>query len=104
MFIFVEGLSCTVVIRTVKEEMGWSFKLLAATTNKIYGILKIVPKFIISQVAQSKSYSRKNFQPFTTVNIKHLTGFRSNEFQYNSLKNITRSRVTNVNQSFSTPL
>ena len=34
------------VIRTVKEEMGWSFNLLAATANRIYTyILEIVPKF-----------------------------------------------------------
>ena len=76
-------------IRTVKEEMGWSFNLLVATTNSIHAILKIVPKFMISQVAQSKSNSCDKFYPFTAVNIKCLIGFRPNEFQYNSLKNIT---------------
>ena len=66
------------VIRTVKEELGWSFNLLAATANRIYAILKIVPKFMISQMAQSKSNSCE--KPFTTVNIKHLIGFKSSKF------------------------
>ena len=68
------------VIRTVKEEMGWSFNRLAATRNRIYAIVKIVPKSMISQVAQFKSNSCKKFYPFITVNIKHLIGYRSNKF------------------------
>ena len=48
LYFFKEGLSCTMVIRTVKEEMGSSLNLLAATKNKIYTILKIVPKFMIN--------------------------------------------------------
>ena len=60
------------LIRTVKEEMGLSLNLQAATTNKIYAILKIVPKFMNCQVAQCKSNSCKQFQTFTTVNIKLL--------------------------------
>ena len=45
------------VIRTVKEEMGWSLNLLAATTNRIYAILQILPKFMMIQEAQSNSNS-----------------------------------------------
>ena len=47
------------VIGTVKEEMGWSFNLLVASTNRIYAILEIVPTFMISQVVQFKSNFRK---------------------------------------------
>ena len=46
---------------TLKEEMGQSFNFLVAATSRIYAILKIVPKFMVSQVAQSKSNSRKKF-------------------------------------------
>ena len=51
---FSEGLSCTEVIRIVMEETGWSFNRFPTTTNRNYAILKIVPKFMISQVAQSQ--------------------------------------------------
>ena len=47
------------VNRTVKEKMGFSF--LFATVNRIYAILKIVPKFMVGKVAQSKSSFCKNF-------------------------------------------
>ena len=50
---------------------------------------------MISLVAQCKFNSCKKFE-FTTANIKHLTGFRSNELQYNFIKKITRCRVTNI--------
>ena len=41
---FKEDLSCTMVVRTGKEKMGWSFNLLTATTSRIYALMKIVPK------------------------------------------------------------
>ena len=45
------------------ESILFSFfkELLAIITNRIYKIMKIVPKFTISQVAQSKSNSCKKF-------------------------------------------
>ena len=59
-YVFKEEVSSTMVIGTAKEEMGWSFNLLVLTTNWIYWILKIVPKFMISQIAQSKSNQKLN--------------------------------------------
>ena len=38
---FKEGLSYAMVIRALEEEMSWGFKLLTATTNRIYGILQV---------------------------------------------------------------
>ena len=38
-------MSCTMVIRTVKEEMDGSFNVLAATTNRIYAIFKVKANF-----------------------------------------------------------
>ena len=40
-------------------EMDSSLDLLAATTNRPHAVLKIVPKFVVSQVALPKSNSCK---------------------------------------------
>ena len=58
------------------------FQPLAISINRIYAILKIAPKFTMSQAAHSKANYCKKFQPFSTVNIKYLIGFRSNSFFY----------------------
>ena len=42
------------LIRTVKEDMSCDFNLPAATSNIIYAILKVIPKFMISRVTHFK--------------------------------------------------
>ena len=52
-------------------------------------------------MVQSKSNSCEKFQAFITVSIKHLVGFRSNEF-YDFRKNMAGRRVTNNNSKLIT--
>ena len=51
------------VIRTVKEEMGWSFNLLAATTNRIYAILKLCLNLWSTKWLNPSLILVKNFNP-----------------------------------------
>ena len=44
------------VIWSVKEEMSWSFNLLAATANEIYAILKIMCLSIKTAILLTKNF------------------------------------------------
>ena len=92
-YFFRESLSCTIVIRTVKEEMGRSFTLLAATANRIYTIWKIVPKFIVSQVAQSKSNSCKKFYPLLLSTLNTWLGSGLMMFSITLLKTLLEVKL-----------
>ena len=77
------------------------FQPLAITINRTYAILKLGPKFTMSQAAHSKSNYCKKCQPFSTVNIKHLIGFRSNSFFIEKRNLIVRDSKKGVFEHFS---
>ena len=76
------------VVRTVKEEMGWSFNLMTATTNRIYAVLKIVSKFMISQVAQSSLILMRNFNPSLLSSLNTWLGSGLMNFSITLLKTL----------------
>ena len=74
-------MSCAIVIKMVKEKKSWSFNFLAGTTNRIYAILKISPKFMMRRMAQSKSNLVKKISPSLLLALNSWLG--SGLFRWN---------------------
>ena len=78
--------------------------ILIWTTQIIYAILKVVPKFIICQVAQSKSHYCKKFQSFTISTLKNWLGSGLINFNITFTKNYKKLSYSTSRQGYSTSL